>query len=84
MRYKNRYCTTNRWLTVYDEDFDGIVPFMAVIQVNKGEVRTVLNYRELNIFQVTQRAVGFVSLWREICGGKWENKLAGSSNEVCK
>lgn len=84
MRYKNRYCTTNRWLTVHDEDFDGVVPLMTVIQVNKGEVRTVLNYRELNIFQVTQLAVGFVGLWREICGGNWENKLAGSSYEVCK
>lgn len=57
---------------------------MAVIQVNKGEVRTTLNYRELNIFQVTQRAAGFVGLWREIRGGKWENKLAGSSYEVRK
>lgn len=43
---------------------------MIVIQVNKGEVLTVLNYRELNIFQVTQRVVGFVGLWRESCGGK--------------
>lgn len=40
------------WLVLYDEGNHGpvkrLIPLMAVIQHNKGKVRPVLNFRELN------------------------------------
>ena len=39
----------NGWLQSYDEaDNDGILPLMAIDQANKGKIRPVLDYRELN------------------------------------
>ena len=36
------------WLLPYEDECDGIVPLMAVVQLNKGKVRPVMDYRELN------------------------------------
>jgi hypothetical protein len=36
------------WLKEYHGDHGGILPLMAVLQENKGKVRPVLDYRELN------------------------------------
>ena len=36
------------WLRPHVGDVDGIVPLMAVVQANKGKVRPVMDFRELN------------------------------------
>lgn len=38
------------WLKAYEGEHDGLVPLMAVAQPNKGKVRPVLDFRELNEF----------------------------------
>ena len=38
------------WLKVFEGEHDGLLPLMAVDQPNKGKVRPVLDYRELNEF----------------------------------
>jgi hypothetical protein len=36
------------WLQPFEGHYDGLVPLMAVVQCNKGKVRPVMDYRELN------------------------------------
>jgi len=38
------------WLESYSEDHNGIIPLMAVVQINKDKVRPVMDYRELNCY----------------------------------
>ena len=52
------------WLEKYYGDHDGIIPLMAVIQSNKGKVRPVMDYRELNQFVSSHTAES------EICSEK--------------
>ena len=40
----------NGWLQHYEGEHDGIIPLMAVVQVNKSSVRPVLDFRELHDF----------------------------------
>lgn len=40
----------NGWLRPYEGEHNGIIPLMAVTQENKGNVRPVLDFRELNDF----------------------------------
>lgn len=53
---KEKYCEeVNEWIKLgwlqeYNEEYDAIIPMMAVIQENKGKVRPVLDFRELNEF----------------------------------
>lgn len=61
----------NGWLQEYDEDFDGVIPLMAVIQQNKDKVRPVLDYRELNQYVSSHTANSEVCaeklrLWRKM------------------
>ena len=50
----------NGWLRPYDEDrygpARGLVPLLAVVQLNKGKVRPVMDFRELNSFIDTYTA----------------------------
>jgi transposase InsO family protein len=52
------------WLQPYDGPYDGIIPLMAVVQPNKGKVRPVLDYRELNGHVSSHTADG------EVCSDK--------------
>jgi ribonuclease HI len=54
----------NGWLQVYQGEFDGVIPLMAVVQPNKDKVRPVLDYRELNQY-VSSHTAG-----SEVCGEK--------------
>lgn len=61
----------NGWLQPYHGPCDGIIPLMAVVQVNKDKVRPVLDYRELNKFVSSHTADS------EVCGEKlrcWRRK----------
>ncbi|XP_043198082.1 uncharacterized protein LOC122368321 [Amphibalanus amphitrite] len=50
----------NGWLLEYDEEEHGppkgLIPLMAVVQENKGKVRPVLDFREINTFVDTYTA----------------------------
>jgi hypothetical protein len=52
------------WLRPYDGDFSGLVPLMAVVQPNKGNVRPVMDYREVNQYISSHNAQA------EVCGEK--------------
>ena len=59
------------WLQKFDGDHDGIVPLMAVVQPNKGKVRPVLDFRELNQYVSSHTAESEVCssklrLWRKL------------------
>jgi transposase InsO family protein len=55
---------SNGWLQPFQGDCDGLIPLMAVIQVNKAKVRPVMDYRELNQHVSSHTADGAV------CGAK--------------
>jgi hypothetical protein len=52
------------WLQPTDNDSDGVIPLMAVIQRNKDKVRPVLDYRELNQWVSSHTAQG------DVCSSK--------------
>jgi transposase InsO family protein len=52
------------WLQPFDGECDGLIPLMAVVQVNKAKVRPVMDYRELNQHVSSHTADGVV------CGAK--------------
>ena len=52
------------WLVPYEGEYDGLIPLMAVVQVNKDKVRPVLDYRELNQFVSSHTAHG------DVCSAK--------------
>jgi ribonuclease HI len=54
----------NDWLVPFEGDCDGVIPLMAVVQVNKAKVRPVMDYRELNQFVSSHTADG------DVCGKK--------------
>jgi ribonuclease HI len=52
------------WLKEYDGEHEGVLPLMAVVQVNKEKVRPVLDYRELNQYVSSHTGES------EVCGEK--------------
>lgn len=64
----------NGWLKKYHGSVSGIIPLMAVNQVNKGKVRPVLDYRELNQYVSAHTADS------DVCGEKLRNWRKMGSN----
>jgi hypothetical protein len=54
----------NGWLQAYEGEDYGIIPLMAVLQLNKAKVRPVLDFRELNQFVSSHTATS------DVCGEK--------------
>ena len=52
------------WLLPYEGGYDGILPLMAVVQLNKSKVRPVMDYRELN------ESVSSHTAESDVCGEK--------------
>lgn len=52
------------WLQQFEGKHDGIIPLMAVIQINKEKVRPVLDYRELNQYVSSHTGTS------DVCGEK--------------
>jgi len=66
----------NGWLQLYEGEDCGIIPLLAVLQVNKAKVRPVLDFRELNQFVSSHTATS------DVCGEKlrtWRRM----GNNVC-
>jgi len=59
------------WLKPFEGEHVGLIPLMAVVQLNKAKVRPVMDYRELNQFVSSHTADGEVCsaklrLWRKM------------------
>ena len=50
----------NGWFRPFRGKHEGVLPLMAVIQVNKPKVRPVLDYRELNQYVSTHTGASVV------------------------
>jgi hypothetical protein len=55
---------TRGWLQPFEGECDGLIPLMAVVQVNQANVQPVMDYRELNQQVSSHTAHGVV------CGAK--------------
>ena len=52
------------WLVEFDGEHKGVIPLMAVVQLNKAKVRPVMDYRDVNQYVFRHTAES------EICGQK--------------
>ena len=57
----------NGWLKKHEDEVRGLVPLMAVVQRNKGKVRPVMDFREINGFVSSHTASS------SVCGEKLRN-----------
>ena len=67
---------TNGWLIPYTGEYEGILPLMAVVQINKNKVRPVMDFRELNNYVSSHTAKA------AICGEKLRNWRKMSDNLI--